>query len=939
MDALGAQRAARSAGTPGGVDHLGVIGRHRWLTILIVGWALGLAALYSFTRPTVYTAEAAVEIGPGVVTSIDPGQAEVNPETESQVVESTEVAERAAEELAGTPSVSSMLNRVSVDVPENTEVLRILFSAGTPVEAAEGANAFAAAYLGYRGDQAESVAAAQVSRLQTKVQELQSQIDDALQQRQGLEPGDPQYGTLTDDIQSLSAQRAFFQTQVLQWQTTTIDPGQVIASALPPTSPSSPNHALDLALGAIVGLGLAFGLAYIRDRKATGFESATELEDVLGVPVMAVIPSFRDERIGARDPIALYRSGGPISDGYRTLRAAVLARAERSRLVTIAVTSARSGEGKSMTAAMLAIALASAGRRVILIDGDLRRPMVSKLGFDDRRGLADVLAARVDSVLDTMQSTAIEGLSVVASGRAGPSSDPAELLQSDRMRKVLEDCGFADFVVLDTPAVLAVADGLVLAPLTDGVLFVASARDTTTQALDFAKLQLTRIGADIIGSVLVGVRRPEGQELGYYYRLDRPGVRLDPLGKAPEAEPRRAVGRGTASPPEPVLGGEASDADAPFLDDVGAFPADEEGSTGDPQGVGSTRPHSMDERADPASRRGAGAVPPIPASDPSSAAIDSTRPMPPVPATPPAPAAPERPSAGAASSSRTGTKKRRGSQKKPPSAGRRNQGATADPERSNHGSAADRGVSAPSIETSTEGANMPDQERGTDDPSAEQDPQTTTTEGRTGEPTKKEPAPAEATAEPSSPITDEGRTPETDRSSTSTGQPSKRTGKKKDMGAPRSRTSAAEGREDPQGTGPAAGAATAATGGASTEEDGVTHDDREDGADEPPAEQDAARATSAEGRAGEPTKTEPAPSERATADAGTSITGADEARTSESGRSSKSAGQVPKRTRKKTDVGAPRSQDSAAEGREDSQGAAPAEDAADQSEREAGGTP
>jgi capsular exopolysaccharide synthesis family protein len=285
---------------------------------------------------------------------------------------------------------------------------------------------------------------------------------------------------------------------------------------------------LDLALGAILGLGLGFGLAYLRDRGDSGFQSAAALERSLGgIPVLAVIPSFRDEPTPSRDPISLYRSNGPISESYRTLRTAILGRATRSRLVSLAITSARSGEGKSTTAAMLGIALASAGKRVILICGDLRRPMgLRYLGVTDRPGLAEVLAGRLDSVNDVVQPTSIPNLFVVPSGFAGAEADPAELLQSDRMLKVLEECGGADFVLIDSPAVLAVADALVLAPLADGVLFVASARGTGQQMIEFAKVQIERMGSNIVGGALVGLRRPAGLDPSYYHRPESyPAVR------------------------------------------------------------------------------------------------------------------------------------------------------------------------------------------------------------------------------------------------------------------------------------------------------------------------------------------------------------------------------------------------------------------------------
>ena len=843
MEPWGPQPAGKASQTPG-ADYLGVVSRHRWLMILVIGWAVGLAAFYSFTRPTMYTAEAEVLIGPGI-TSLEGSTADVNPVTESQVLESTEVAQLVAARLDGDPSVESLLRNVSVDVPENTEILHIMFSARDPVSAKDGADAFADAYLEYRGQQFQDEAADRRTNLESELENVTADISTQRARLRGLDPASTDYSLVSERLNDLESQRSYLEAQLFILNSESVDPGRVIARAITPTSPSSPNHTLDLALGAIVGVGLAFGLAYIRDRKSTGFESASELEEVLGVPVMAVIPSFRDERVAARDPIALYRSGGPISDGYRTLRAAVLARAERSRLVTIAVTSARSGEGKSMTAAMLAIALASTGRRVVLIDGDLRRPMVSKLGIDDRLGLADVLAARVDSVLDTMQTTAIEGLSVVASGRAGPSSDPAELLQSDRMRKVLEDCGFADFVVLDTPAVLAVADALVLAPLTDGVLFVASAKDTTTQALDYGMLQLQRIGANIIGSVLIGVRRPEGQELGYYYRLDRPGVRINPLGRAPETDPRRAAERGSLSPSEPLPDDRESAraSEASFLDEIGAVPEHDGERSSERRGPPSPQRSRKDEQAGPESPR-AGATSPTRGPAPEAGAIDAATGMPPLP--PPPPLAPTAPptSAGPVSTPRSGRKKRRraGTSKPSKDGGRV---TASDPERTTAVSTAeetavDRASPVPGsrrrgspVEDASEapiedGVKNEDRDHAADDTSAEndteppaqadpaqadEDRETATAQAGTEEEPKTARAeavegPATAVVEPTTaatrPTGGSEEVPATERKGSSDADraPKRTRSKTKGARAPRTQEAATEEREDPKGTAP-----------------------------------------------------------------------------------------------------------------------------------------
>ena len=492
------------------VDHLGVIARHRSAVVAVFVWAIGLAALYSFTRTSVFTSEASVLVRPAV-TSIGTSEGDVNPDTESQVVGSTAVARIAARELDGHPSIERMLANIEVDVPENTEILRISYSSPDPISAKEGAGAFADAYLEFRRSQAETSVSELMSTLQGELDVLNPEMEDLRTRLTDPSVSDAEASQIRNRLRDLTSRRQTVENQLFVAQTKTIDPGEVIASPLVPNKPSSPNHMLDLALGAIVGLGLGFGLAYVRDRRATGFRSAGELESALGgIAVLGVIPPLREEFPRRDDPIALYRSGGPVSDAYRTLRAAVSWHAEKTRLSTIAVTSARAGEGSTMTSSMLAIALASAGKRVVLINADLRGDPSGHLGQLDHPGLADVLTGAIGSLADVLQATPIPNLSVAGRGAAGPDVDPAELVQPDRMLKVLEECADADFVVIDTPPTLAVADALVIAPLVDGVLLVSAAQGTSRQAIEFARVQLERTGANIVGGVLVGLRLPIG---------------------------------------------------------------------------------------------------------------------------------------------------------------------------------------------------------------------------------------------------------------------------------------------------------------------------------------------------------------------------------------------------------------------------------------------
>lgn len=206
-----------------------------------------------------------------------------------------------------------------------------------------------------------------------------------------------------------------------------------------------------------------------------------------------------------------------VSEAYRTLRTNIQFGALDRAIKTIMVTSAGPGEGKSTTIANLAIAFAQAGHKSLLIDADLRRPVQHKVfGVDQRRGLSAVLVGKVE-VAEAIQSVkAVPGLQVLPSGPLPPN--PAEMLGSKQWQGLLQELRESfDFVLIDAPPVIAVADASVLAPQTDGVILVLDAGSVPRQAAQMAKDQLDKVGAKFLGAVLNNVRVEDDYQYYYYY--------------------------------------------------------------------------------------------------------------------------------------------------------------------------------------------------------------------------------------------------------------------------------------------------------------------------------------------------------------------------------------------------------------------------------------
>lgn len=322
---------------------------------------------------------------------------------------------------------------------------------------------------------------------------------------------------------------------------------RIIDAALVPASPTYPSLRTDLSGGLAGGLLLGVGLGLLLQFLDRTLKSADELERVLGLPVLAVIPDLRQ---GARGSAYAYREaygGGPqgeaaprragrqerkaggdeapiellphhrprlaVSEAYRSLRTALLL-SSAHELKVLAVTSVEAAEGKTATATNLAVVLAQLGRRVLLLDADLRKPRLHKVfGVSNRTGLVTYLTTGSDQGI--VHRSEVGGLFVVPAGPIPPN--PSELLSSDRMRELIARLRQSfDFVVFDTPPTLAVTDSTLVGSLTDGVvLCVRSAqvdRREAQRALDRLRLAEVRV----LGTVL-NAHRAGGGSYRYAY--------------------------------------------------------------------------------------------------------------------------------------------------------------------------------------------------------------------------------------------------------------------------------------------------------------------------------------------------------------------------------------------------------------------------------------
>ncbi len=287
----------------------------------------------------------------------------------------------------------------------------------------------------------------------------------------------------------------------------------VVQQPTVPSVPVSPRPVLDVGLGLLLGLALGIGLALVRHLTDRAVRTEEDVAAVSGAPVLGAI-AF-DDQARERPLVVQADPHSARAEAFRALRTNLQFVGVADRPRSIVVTSSIPGEGKSTTTANLAYTLAAGGARVVVVEGDLRRPRVARyLGLEDAVGLTDVLIGRspLDEVLQ--QWGADGNLSVLACGPVPPN--PSELLGSEAMSRVLDELVQRfDHVLIDAPPLLPFTDAAVLSRVTGGTLMVVGAtridRDGLRRALD----ALERVEATVLGVVMNLV--PERSTLSYGY--------------------------------------------------------------------------------------------------------------------------------------------------------------------------------------------------------------------------------------------------------------------------------------------------------------------------------------------------------------------------------------------------------------------------------------
>ncbi|MGH2537181.1 MAG: polysaccharide biosynthesis tyrosine autokinase [Candidatus Promineifilaceae bacterium] len=419
-------------------------------------------------------------------------------------------------------------------VPE-TQLIEIAVTDSSPERAAAVANelanqlTFQSPTGPQQGDQTRlEFINAQLDNLQAEIVETESQIETGRAELANA-VGARQIADLQSQIAALQNKHISLTTNYSNLLDNTrqgaINTLTIIEPAAAPTQPVGPNQALTVLLAALIGLSLAAGAAFLLEYLDDRVGSADEVRRLVQIATLASFARI-DSDEGDLPTVSQPRS--PISEAFRGLRTGIQfstidnPNPERARLL---VSSSNPSEGKSLTVANLAVVMAQAGRSVLVLDADLRRPAQHRLfNVSQSRGLTNFLlnfnlgepaAVTLAALGRNIQPTSIEGLHVLPSGPIPPN--PSELLGSAKMEAALETLAAEyDYVIVDSPPVLAVTDAAVLSRRVDGVVLIVDVATTRRGQLKQAVEHLRAGNARLLGAVLNKLDPRAQVGYGYY---------------------------------------------------------------------------------------------------------------------------------------------------------------------------------------------------------------------------------------------------------------------------------------------------------------------------------------------------------------------------------------------------------------------------------------
>lgn len=502
---------------------------HWWWLILLCTFMAAVASYVASSRqPYIYQTSTSLRVGGEVTRKSNPGFQDFEVPDQlarsyAQVVRQEPILQATIDSLELPISWNELQGQVFAAPVEGTQLLGITVQDTSPKRAVAIADEIAHQLIAQsptspenkaRQEQSEFVKSqlndlkSRMENAKARVEELRVELDNTLSARQ---------------IQDLQTEIANLEDLINTWQSNYTDllgfleggdsPNTlaVVEPAILPTKPVSPNIPLNVALAAVAAFMLSLGAAIVIEYFDDTIKSSDELKAFLGSNVLGSVSRMKGVDYQGK-LITAQNSFAPSVEAFRLLRINVLYTGEEPAVKCMMVASPNSGEGKSLITANLGMTLAQADLKTVIVDADLRRPIMHKIfQLSNSEGLTDLLRSATLNIDSQLKSTPVDNLRVITSGPLPPN--PAELVGSQHMATLLKRLsGIADIVILDSSPILAVSDAVVLANRVGHVILVVEAGRTRQKAIKQALARLHQAGAKVMGSIL---NRASGKDWGY----------------------------------------------------------------------------------------------------------------------------------------------------------------------------------------------------------------------------------------------------------------------------------------------------------------------------------------------------------------------------------------------------------------------------------------
>jgi len=511
--------------------------RRWWLLVVLTAIGAILGYAISRAQTPVYHASTTVLVGESITSSrvdrVDIQISEALILTYAEIARRQPIMQGVVTTLNLNESWQDLSKRVSVTPIESTQLIEIGVEANSPEQARIVADEIVnqlillspASFENPENQLTTSFNREQIINLQERIvagQQRLSEIDGAINN-----------SVSEVELTALQQEKTALEGLIIEWernytQLLTLteprrDPTQL--SVVEPAHTSNrmirPRILLNTLLGGAIGMILALGLIFLLDFLDDTYRSLKDFPRPEDVNILGSIRKIRGQKLSDKI-IAHLEPHSPITESYRIIRSRLPFKRGDNLARSIMVTSSMPEEGKSVTAANLAVVFAQANYKTVIVDADLRHPVLHKaFNVENEAGLGDMLSSRGMRIEDCIKNTSVNNLQILTSGE--PLPDPSSQLGSERMEQILRDLKkIAEIVIFDTPPALVFADAITLSRRIDGIIMVIQAGKSTRSAVNQTLLDLQNANANLLGSIFNQSPKGDTFSVNRVYMQERP---------------------------------------------------------------------------------------------------------------------------------------------------------------------------------------------------------------------------------------------------------------------------------------------------------------------------------------------------------------------------------------------------------------------------------